>query len=120
MRGPNIHFKGVMWQIIPFTPSYLEHCGDFLCFQDDEELPKWVEFWGLLLRTCSPVKVKNLLLVSKFFPIRAMSYLKEEKMKMAKFLPLKVYPFTVISVDTVSTLQHAYNTLTRYFPHMDN
>ena len=27
MMGCNIHFKGVIWKIIPFTPSHLEHCS---------------------------------------------------------------------------------------------
>ena len=26
MMGCKICFKGVIWKIIPFTPSYLEHC----------------------------------------------------------------------------------------------
>ena len=26
MMGPNICFKGVIRKIIPFNPSYLEHC----------------------------------------------------------------------------------------------
>ena len=25
MMGHNICFKGILWEIIPFTPSYLEH-----------------------------------------------------------------------------------------------
>ena len=26
IMGHNIHFEGVIWKTIPFTPSYLEHC----------------------------------------------------------------------------------------------
>ena len=27
MVGHNIHLVGIIWKIIPFTPSYLKHCS---------------------------------------------------------------------------------------------
>ena len=36
MMGRNMIFKEIIWKIIPFTPSYLEHCCSGQWWHDQE------------------------------------------------------------------------------------
>ena len=62
-------------------------CYFMFASMDDEILPDW----GFLLREFAPTG-------AIFFPQNWTLFSLETKMKMAEFVPLKVYPFSLFSV----------------------